>query len=241
VPSSTSSDLLPRQSEVGKLNNQSSDTGVVLSLARLIRLEPRVFQSRRSKPLPVDFERACTVFSTFHTEMLTLDGSTLEGGGQLVRVALSISSICGIPLRVTNIRANRAPRRREASRDAHTSKSKQSRSDRRPEGGLKESHLGALNWLADKCNADVQGNELGCRDVIFRPEKRKENISRASRGDVERPEVIELQKPGSVWLVWQAIFPYIVFKLLDTQRPKHAHDDEPSTSPERPYAHPETS
>lgn len=168
--------------------------------------------------------------------MLTLDGSTLEGGGQLVRVALSISSICGIPLRITNIRANRAPRQH-----AHASKSKQSRNDRRPEGGLKESHLAALAWLADQCNADVQGNEVGSRDVIFRPAKRKANNPRANGGEIEHPEVIELQKPGSVWLIWQAILPYIVFKLLDTQPPNGTNKNDHPTSPESPHAQPETS
>ncbi|KAI1616237.1 RNA 3'-terminal phosphate cyclase/enolpyruvate transferase [Exophiala viscosa] len=161
--------------------------------------------------------------------MVTLDGSTLEGGGQLVRVALSLSSICSIPLRVTNIRANRAPQGRQSLHHAHRSKgkSKHSRNDRKPEGGLKESHLVALNWLADKCNADVQGNEIGCRDVIFKPARRKGNYSRATHGPEEAlPEVIELQKPGSVWLIWQAIFPYIVFSLLDTEGQHSAHTAE---------------
>ncbi|KIV79088.1 hypothetical protein PV11_06674 [Exophiala sideris] len=171
--------------------------------------------------------------------MVTLDGSTLEGGGQLVRVALSISSICSIPLRVTNIRANRAPQGRESSHHVYASKgkSKQSRDNRKPEGGLKESHLAALNWLADKCNADVQGNEVGCRNVIFKPARRKGNYSPGThKPDKALPEVIELQKPGSVWLIWQAIFPYIVFRLLDTQSQHHARKPEQTTSSDQSQA-----
>ncbi|KAK4934974.1 hypothetical protein LTR10_023880 [Elasticomyces elasticus] len=171
--------------------------------------------------------------------MVTLDGSTLEGGGQLVRVALSISSICSIPLCVTNIRANRAPQGRESSHHVYASKGKgkHHRNSRKPEGGLKESHLAALNWLADKCNANVQGNEVGCRDVIFRPAKRKGNSPRATYSHVEEsPEVIELQKPGSVWLIWQAIFPYIVFRLLDVRSQDNPGGDEDIDSADGPQA-----
>ncbi|WP_349258562.1 RNA 3'-terminal phosphate cyclase, partial [Aggregatilinea sp.] len=41
--------------------------------------------------------------------MLTLDGSQGEGGGQIVRSALTLSCILGVPFRVTHIRAGRDP------------------------------------------------------------------------------------------------------------------------------------
>ncbi|KAK5218047.1 hypothetical protein LTR72_009219 [Exophiala xenobiotica] len=145
--------------------------------------------------------------------MLTLDGSTLEGGGQLVRVALSLSSICSIPVRITNIRANRASKSSRPSHKphAHSVNATQSRSGPFPGGGLKESHLAAMDWLADQCGADVEGNEVGCREVVFRPGRR--NV-RPVEPAVSRPEVIQLQNPGSVWLIWQAIFPYIVHSIF---------------------------
>ncbi|EXJ86073.1 hypothetical protein A1O1_06442 [Capronia coronata CBS 617.96] len=131
--------------------------------------------------------------------MLTLDGSTLEGGGQLVRVALSISAIEGIPVRITHIRANRAskryPRSSHAGRQHREEQQQQKKTveaslargclflprhasgsgddgdgaakTKKPAaaavgGGLKESHLAALEWLAGKCGADVQGGEPYC-------------------------------------------------------------------------------
>ncbi|KIX08119.1 uncharacterized protein Z518_02775 [Rhinocladiella mackenziei CBS 650.93] len=164
--------------------------------------------------------------------MLTLDGSTLEGGGQLVRVALSISAICSIPVRITKIRANRAAK---SSRTTDRGRGTRGRREARGEGGegrgggLKESHLAALNWLADKCHADVEGDQVGCTEVMFRPGRRKVPTSfgicekKTDGGEVEvadraedkaETEMITLENPGSVWLVWQAIFPYIVFSML---------------------------
>lgn len=40
-------------------------------------------------------------------EMLTLDGRTGEGGGQLVRVATALAALTGQPLRIVDVRGNR--------------------------------------------------------------------------------------------------------------------------------------
>ncbi|KPI34306.1 RNA 3'-terminal phosphate cyclase [Cyphellophora attinorum] len=119
--------------------------------------------------------------------MIALDGATLEGGGQLVRVALALSAIRCIPIRIENIRAGRA------SRNAV--------------GGLKESHLAALNWLADACRAKLSDVAVGSQSFTFRP------LMRRAQTIVNLPakSTIELKKPGSVWLILQAILPFIVF------------------------------
>lgn len=180
--------------------------------------------------------------------MITIDGSTLEGGGQLVRVALSLSSIYNIPVHITNIRANRASQRNSSGRgrrgqhshrdagsrvswnaDVGMARSnnvargtgarnndngqpKRHQSGARSGGGLKESHLAAVLWLAERCNAIVDGAAVGETELVFKPRK----VKGRSQADLQQAlsvdtSCIELKNPGSVWLVWQAIFPLIVF------------------------------
>ncbi|ETI22494.1 hypothetical protein G647_06569 [Cladophialophora carrionii CBS 160.54] len=166
--------------------------------------------------------------------MITLDGSTLEGGGQLVRVALSLSAICNIPVRITNIRAGRGPgsfykktRKNGGGRHGNASQSgprdgSESSKKSASGGGLKESHLAALTWLARECGAAVEGAEVNSLEVVFKPQRSpRERVpvpvpapGPAGRGATSEPEVIELRNPGSIWLIWQAIFPYIVFAVL---------------------------
>lgn len=58
------------------------------------------------------------------TPPVHLEGTTLEGGGQLLRLALSLSSLTHIPIHVTRIRGNRSK-----------------------DGGLKPAHLAGVQWL----------------------------------------------------------------------------------------------
>lgn len=46
---------------------------------------------------------------------LKIDGSTGEGGGQIIRTALSLSMLTGTPIEITNIRAGRAKSGSDAS------------------------------------------------------------------------------------------------------------------------------
>ena len=36
--------------------------------------------------------------------MLSIDGSTMEGGGQIVRTSVALSAVTGIPVRIDRIR-----------------------------------------------------------------------------------------------------------------------------------------
>ncbi len=77
--------------------------------------------------------------------MLRLDGSRGEGGGQILRTALSVSASTGRPFSMDGIRAGRD----------------------RP--GLRAQHLTALRATAEVCGARVAGDEIGSREVRFRP------------------------------------------------------------------------
>lgn len=79
--------------------------------------------------------------------MIYLDGSSGEGGGQILRTALSLSALTGTPFTLTNIRSKR----------------------RQP--GLKAQHLAGVKAMQQICNAQVQGAVLYSPEVVFIPQK----------------------------------------------------------------------
>jgi RNA 3'-terminal phosphate cyclase (ATP) len=79
--------------------------------------------------------------------MLKIDGSYGEGGGQILRTALTLACITSTPIEVEQIRANRA------------------------QGGLRPQHLMCLKAAADICDADVTGDYVGSERLTFFPGK----------------------------------------------------------------------
>jgi len=77
--------------------------------------------------------------------MLTIDGSCLEGGGQIVRLAVALSALAGIPVAVTRIRENR------------------------PNPGLAPQQIAAVRAVAGVCNAECRGLTVGSREITFAP------------------------------------------------------------------------
>ncbi|TBR22429.1 MAG: RNA 3'-phosphate cyclase [Candidatus Nitrosotenuis sp.] len=78
-------------------------------------------------------------------EILKIDGSHGESGGQILRSAITLSSITGIPIQIENIRKNRKV------------------------PGLRAQHLTAVKLLAKICNAKVEGLQIGSSDIKFYP------------------------------------------------------------------------
>ena len=76
---------------------------------------------------------------------LKIDGSTGEGGGQIIRTALSLSMLTGIPIEITNIRAGRA------------------------KSGLMRQHLVCLQAAQQISDAKVTGAHLGSMAFSFAP------------------------------------------------------------------------
>jgi len=77
--------------------------------------------------------------------MLHLDGSYGEGGGQILRTALALAAVMGVPVRIERIRAGRA------------------------KPGLRPQHLTAVEALARSSQAEVTGAFLGSQTLTFKP------------------------------------------------------------------------
>lgn len=76
---------------------------------------------------------------------LKIDGSTGEGGGQIIRTALSLSMLTGTPIEITNIRAGRA------------------------KPGLMRQHLMCVQASQQISNASVSDAHLGSMAFTFTP------------------------------------------------------------------------
>ncbi|MDA7881005.1 RNA 3'-terminal phosphate cyclase [Akkermansiaceae bacterium] len=75
--------------------------------------------------------------------MIPLDGK--DGGGQILRTALSLSMITGKPFHLKNIR------------------------DKRPKPGLKRQHLTCVLAAAEISDATIDGAEMNSTELIFNP------------------------------------------------------------------------
>ncbi|MBN1977150.1 MAG: RNA 3'-phosphate cyclase [Anaerolineae bacterium] len=96
--------------------------------------------------------------------MLTLDGSYGEGGGQILRTALTLSVITGRPVHIERIRAGR----------------------KNP--GLQPQHLTAVRAAAAICRAQLEGDEPSSQALTFipggpaRPGEYAFDVAEAARG-----------------------------------------------------------
>jgi len=113
------------------------------------------------------------------TELLTIDGSHGEGGGQILRTAVTLSALTGRPIRIGNIRAGR------------------------PRPGLAAQHLTAIRAVAKLCHARINGDALGSQQIDFIPGARA--VAGHYRFDVATAR--EGGSAGSACLVLQTLVP----------------------------------
>ncbi|KAI1821423.1 RNA 3'-terminal phosphate cyclase [Xylaria intraflava] len=115
-------------------------------------------------------------------EPLLIDGSTGEGGGQLVRLACALAAITSQPIRIINVRGNRSQ-----------------------STGLKSQHIAAIQWLAEVTQAEAEGLTVGSPTLEFRPRVPPTALK-------DRKIVITADSPGaSALLIFQAVFPYLLY------------------------------
>ncbi|MFN3346401.1 MAG: RNA 3'-terminal phosphate cyclase [Candidatus Bipolaricaulaceae bacterium] len=77
--------------------------------------------------------------------MWTVDGGQKSGSGTLVRTGVALSALLGEPIHIYNIRA------------------------KRDNPGLRPQHLKAVEAAAALVNGELEGAEVGSREIIFRP------------------------------------------------------------------------
>jgi len=77
--------------------------------------------------------------------VVKIDGSYGEGGGQILRTAVALSCITGIPVEVVNIRANR------------------------PRPGLAMQHMKGIEAAKLLSSAEVEGLKKGSTRILFKP------------------------------------------------------------------------
>ncbi len=81
--------------------------------------------------------------------VIEIDGSFGEGGGQILRTSMALSLVTGKPFHINNIWEGR----------------------RKP--GLLHQHLTAVNAAATISRAELQGNDIGSQELYFAPNKVK--------------------------------------------------------------------
>ena len=79
--------------------------------------------------------------------MIAIDGSILEGGGQVIRIAMSLSALLTKPIQITNIRSGRS----------------------RP--GLKAQHVIGLQLIRDITSGELSGDRIDSTSITFKPNK----------------------------------------------------------------------
>jgi RNA 3'-terminal phosphate cyclase (ATP) len=109
--------------------------------------------------------------------MLEIDGSRKSGSGTLIRDVASYSALTGQDVHMVNIRA------------------------KREKAGLRAQHLKALQVLAQICQGQLEGGEVGSNEITFRPGKS------LAGGEF----VWDIGTAGSVTLLASALLPPVIF------------------------------
>lgn len=104
--------------------------------------------------------------------MLQIDGSKGEGGGQIVRTSLALAMLTGQAMTISELRAKRS------------------------KPGLARQHLVAVRAAAEICHAEIEGDHLGSRKLVFKPREVRPGDYHFSIGSA-----------GSATLVLQTVLP----------------------------------
>lgn len=110
-------------------------------------------------------------------KMVIIDGSHGEGGGQILRTALTLAVLTERPTRIENIRAGRG------------------------QPGLRPQHLTAVRAAAAVCDAELEGDALGSETIVLVPS----GAIRPGEYVFDVTEAAEGGSAGSVGLILQTV------------------------------------
>uniref|UniRef100_A0A672QDT8 RNA 3'-terminal phosphate cyclase n=1 Tax=Sinocyclocheilus grahami TaxID=75366 RepID=A0A672QDT8_SINGR len=94
-----------------------------------------------------------------------MDGSVMEGGGQILRLSAALSCIQGASIKINKIRAGRST------------------------PGLRPQHLSGLELVRDMCNGNLEGATVGSSEITLTPGKIKGGNHVADTRTVFKPIV----------------------------------------------------
>lgn len=161
------------------------------------------------EPEPTELTHVHDVVLRRDGDLLVVDGSVGEGGGQMLRTSLTLSLATGTPFVLERIRAGRA------------------------KPGLLRQHLTAVNAAAELSGATVEGAVLGSTRLVFRPGAVRggdHDLDIGSAGSVglvlqtialpllraDRPSRITIR--GGTHALWAPAFPFLAQAWLPLVR-----------------------
>ena len=122
---------------------------------------------------------------------LKIDGSILEGGGQILRISISMSYLLDIPIKIRNIRS------------------------KRDNPGLQKQHLTCTKFITSLYNSkDISGLQLNSKEISLVP---TELIIKQEKS--EEIKCI-LNSAGSIGLMIQQLLPCALFSEIENKKNK---------------------
>ena len=122
---------------------------------------------------------------------LKIDGSILEGGGQILRISISMSYLLGIPISIRNIRS------------------------KRDNPGLQRQHLTCSKFITSLYNTkDVTGLQLNSGNIVLVPTKLL--IKNEHNEEIK----CILNSAGSIGLMIQQLLPCVLFSEIENKDSK---------------------